>query len=35
MQIDDDLGLNWQGGSVQDITELDTALDDVLNLGDL
>ncbi len=35
MQIDDDLGMNWQGGSVQDIGELDNALDDVLNLGDL
>ncbi|KAJ4375281.1 hypothetical protein N0V83_002367 [Neocucurbitaria cava] len=30
MQVDDDMGMNWQGGSVQDVTELDTALDDVL-----
>lgn len=35
MHIDDEFGINWQGGSVQDITELDNALDDVLNLGDL
>ena len=26
---------NWMGGSVRDIGELNTALDDVLNLGDL
>lgn len=35
MQIDDELGMNWQGGSVQDVVDLDAALDDVLNLGDL
>lgn len=36
MQIDsEDLGLNWQGGSVQDVQELDSALDEVLNLADL
>lgn len=35
MLIDDELGISWQGGSVQDITELDTALDDILSLGDL
>jgi transcriptional coactivator HFI1/ADA1 len=36
MQVDgeDDM-TNWMGGSVQDVGELDGALDDVLNLGDL
>ena len=33
--VDEESGVNWQGGSVQDIGELDTALDDILNLGDL
>jgi transcriptional coactivator HFI1/ADA1 len=38
MQIDsinDDPILNWQGGSVQDIEDLDSTLDDVLALADL
>lgn len=36
MQIDgDDEMANWNGGSVGDANELDGALDDVLNLGDL
>ncbi|CAA9957257.1 hypothetical protein CFE70_000827 [Pyrenophora teres f. teres 0-1] len=35
MQIDDEVNMNWQGGGVQDVQELDDALDDVLNLGDL
>ncbi|KAH8635548.1 hypothetical protein IG631_10949 [Alternaria alternata] len=35
MQIDDEVGMHWQGGSVQDMAEMDDALDDVLNLGDL
>lgn len=36
MQIDgDDEMANWNGGSVGDVGELDSALDDVLNLGDL
>jgi transcriptional coactivator HFI1/ADA1 len=36
MQVDgDDEMANWMGGSVRDVSELDTALDDVLNLGDL
>ncbi|EDU44598.1 transcriptional co-activator protein [Pyrenophora tritici-repentis] len=35
MQIDDEVNTNWQGGGVQDVQELDDALDDVLNLGDL
>jgi transcriptional coactivator HFI1/ADA1 len=35
MQIDDEVGMHWQGGSVQDMQEMDDALDDVLNLGDL
>lgn len=32
MQLDDDLGAQWQGGSVQDITDMDAALDDLLGL---
>lgn len=35
MQIDDEMGVQWQGGSVQDVAELDGALDDILSLGDL
>jgi transcriptional coactivator HFI1/ADA1 len=35
MQIDDEVGMHWQGGSVQDVKELDDALDDLLDLGDL
>jgi transcriptional coactivator HFI1/ADA1 len=35
MQIDDEVGMHWQGGSVQDVRELDDALDDLLDLGDL
>lgn len=35
MLIDDDFGLHWHGGSVQDLGELDTALEDILNLGDM
>ena len=36
MQVDgDDEMANWNGGSVGDIGDLDSALDDVLNLGDL
>ncbi|CAN9397565.1 unnamed protein product [Alternaria alternata] len=35
MQIDDEVGMHWQGGSVQDMAEMDDALDGVLNLGDL
>jgi transcriptional coactivator HFI1/ADA1 len=35
MQIDDEVGMHWQGGSVQDMQEMDEALDDILNLGDL
>lgn len=36
MQIDgDDEMANWNGGSVGDVDDLDGALDDVLNLGDL
>ncbi|KAF1930302.1 uncharacterized protein M421DRAFT_418623 [Didymella exigua CBS 183.55] len=36
MQVDgDDEMANWNGGSVGDVGELDNALDDVLNLGDL
>ncbi|KAI4675845.1 uncharacterized protein J4E84_009998 [Alternaria hordeiaustralica] len=35
IQIDDEVGMLWQGGSVQDMQEMDDALDDVLNLGDL
>lgn len=36
MQVDgDDDMANWMGGSVGDVGELDGALDDVLNLGDL
>lgn len=36
MQIDgDDPGSGWQGGSVQDVAELDNVLDDILNLADL
>jgi transcriptional coactivator HFI1/ADA1 len=35
MQIDDEVGMHWQGGSVQDVQELDAALDDLLDLGDL
>jgi len=35
MQIDDEVNTNWQGGGVQDVQELDDALDDILNLGDL
>jgi transcriptional coactivator HFI1/ADA1 len=35
MQTDEDLGFNWQGGSVRDVDEMDAALDDVLNIGDL
>ncbi len=35
MQIDDEVGMHWQGGSVQDMQEMDDALDDILNLGDL
>jgi transcriptional coactivator HFI1/ADA1 len=36
MQVDGDEEMNtWMGGSVQDVGELDGALDDVLNLGDL
>ncbi|KAJ4311101.1 hypothetical protein N0V94_008117 [Neodidymelliopsis sp. IMI 364377] len=36
MQTDSDEEMNtWMGGSVQDVGELDAALDDVLNLGDL
>lgn len=36
MQVDgDDEMANWNGGSVGDVGELDSALDDVLNLGDL
>ncbi|CAN9474380.1 unnamed protein product [Alternaria alternata] len=35
MQIDDEVGMHWQGGSVQDMAEMGDALDDVLNLGDL
>ncbi|CAI9631022.1 transcriptional co-activator protein [Alternaria burnsii] len=35
MQIDDEVGMHWQGGSVQDMAEMNDALDDVLNLGDL
>jgi len=34
MLADEDIGLHWQGGSVQDIAELDGALDDILNMGD-
>ncbi|KNG45070.1 transcriptional co-activator protein [Stemphylium lycopersici] len=35
MQIDDEVGMHWQGGSVQDMQEMDDALDDILDLGDL
>ncbi|CBY01880.1 hypothetical protein LEMA_P006670.1 [Plenodomus lingam JN3] len=35
MQLDDEMGVQWQGGSVQDVAELDGALDDILSLGDL
>ena len=35
MQIDDEVGMHSQGNSVQDMQEMDYALDDVLNLGDL
>lgn len=36
MQVDgDDDMINWMGGSVRDVGDLDSALDDVLNLGDL
>ncbi|KAF2845409.1 hypothetical protein T440DRAFT_276516 [Plenodomus tracheiphilus IPT5] len=35
MVLDEDLGVQWQGGSVQDVAELDMALDDILSLGDL
>lgn len=36
MQVDgDDEMANWMGGSVRDVGDLDSALDDVLNLGDL
>lgn len=36
MQVDgDDEMANWNGGSVGDVNDLDSALDDVLNLGDL
>ncbi|KAF1838158.1 hypothetical protein BDW02DRAFT_565201 [Decorospora gaudefroyi] len=35
MDIDDEVGMHWQGGSVQDVHELDDALDDILDLGDL
>ncbi|KAI8939056.1 hypothetical protein NX059_004894 [Plenodomus lindquistii] len=35
MQIDDEMGMQWQGGSVQEVAELDGALDDILSLGDL
>lgn len=34
MQIDDDTA-NWIGGSVQDVEELDGALDDILSLGEM
>jgi transcriptional coactivator HFI1/ADA1 len=35
MQIDEEVGMHWQGGSVQDVKELDDTLDDLLDLGDL
>ncbi|KZM25340.1 SAGA-type complex [Ascochyta rabiei] len=36
MQVDgEDEMATWMGGSVRDVGELDSALDDVLNLGDL
>jgi transcriptional coactivator HFI1/ADA1 len=35
MQGDEDMGLHWQGGRVQDLSELDDALEDILNIGDL
>ncbi|KAG9190078.1 hypothetical protein G6011_08166 [Alternaria panax] len=35
MLVDDEVGMHWQGGSVQDMAEMDDALDDILNLGDL
>lgn len=35
MQVDDEVGMHWQGGSVQDMHEMDETLDDILNLGDL
>lgn len=35
MHVDDEVNMNWQGGGVQDVQELDDALDDILNLGDL
>ena len=34
-QIDDEVGVHWQGDSVQDGQEMDDAFDDILNLGDL
>ncbi|KAF1940729.1 hypothetical protein EJ02DRAFT_405997 [Clathrospora elynae] len=35
MLLDDDYSdMNWQGGSVQDVADLDDALDHLLNLGD-
>lgn len=35
MQIDDEVDMYWQGGSVQDMQEMDDTLDDILNLGEL
>lgn len=33
--LDEDIGSHWQGGGVQDVAELDGALDDILSIGDL
>ncbi|EUC33595.1 hypothetical protein COCCADRAFT_95644 [Bipolaris zeicola 26-R-13] len=35
MMVDEEVGLHWQGGSVQDMADIDETLEDILNLGDL
>ncbi|KAI4909718.1 hypothetical protein J4E85_011540 [Alternaria conjuncta] len=32
MQLDDTVGMHWQGDSAQDMQEMDGALEDILNL---